>query len=203
MRDVFDLQKITEIDKSDTYIRSYAHLLNCIGGYRSFGEQEFVCACHMIYGWMPTILELKSGNGLLDPVGDHPLGTKARTGRSLTDEEITQLAQVINNSLVGASKLLHFVAPDAFAIWDSRIHRFLFPSEAPHNYRVNKIERYRAYLELLSGLKTDKRFDDFHKSVCRKVGYTVSGMRAIELVMFMWGGQKPSPDPKNHSEGHT
>ena len=64
--------------------------------------------------------------------------TRARGQGALSDEEIGALASLINNSLVGASKLLHFVAPEHFAIWDLRIYRFLYERE-PHPYRVKSM----------------------------------------------------------------
>jgi hypothetical protein len=90
---------------------------------------------------------------------------------------------LINHSMVGASKLLHFVNPQAFAIWDSKIYRFVH-SKAPHQYRVNSPKAYSDYLCLLAKLQCDKRFPAFHVSINQKMGYPVSALRAIEIVMF-------------------
>jgi hypothetical protein len=40
-------------------------------------------------------------------------------------------------------------------------------------------------MEKLSGLQVDERFPEFYQSVKDKVGYDVSKVRAIELVMFL------------------
>jgi len=67
---------------------------------------DVVCGAHMVYGWMPTILEL---NGDLEAAAQTL--NEAKAGRDITAQKITKVAATINNSFVGASKLLHFVAP--------------------------------------------------------------------------------------------
>ena len=79
----------------------------------------------MVYGWMPTVLELYIANPERD-LAEAARLTKAKNDGDLTDAEVVYLANVVNRSLVGASKLLHFVAPDKYGIWDSKIYRFVF-----------------------------------------------------------------------------
>ena len=167
----------------DSYILSYPHLIQYFKSKTEFGTTDFVCGAHMVYGWMPTILELypdPRGFGLADAAA---LLTKVRHSGSLLDKELESLAAITNNSLVGASKLLHFVAPDRFAIWDSKIYAFVF-RERPQNYRVRQISNYRTYLGVLSKYQSDPRFPAFHAAVNKKIGYPVSALRAIEIVMF-------------------
>ena len=66
----------------------------------------------------------------------------------LSGTEIADLATLVNNSLVGASKLLHFVAPNTYSIWDSKVFSFVH-EKRPHNYRVNDVGAYQGYLALL------------------------------------------------------
>jgi len=143
-----------------------------------------VCGAHMIYGWMPTILELYFEPTKLDLGGATDLLTKARSTGTLTDDELKKLSVLVNNSLVGTSKLLHFIAPSSFAIWDSKVYTFVF-NERPHHYRVNQVAKYRIYLDILRELQVDYRFMQFHMSMNSKIGYTVSALRAIELVMYL------------------
>jgi hypothetical protein len=126
----------------------------------------------------------RSGASEHRPEQGAQLLTRAKRTGELTNEEIASLASLINNSLVGTSKLLHFVAPENFAIWDSRIYRFLF-ERTPHVYRVRSVELYREYLETLAQLRSDSRFPSFHRSVNEKLDYPVSTLRAIELIMFL------------------
>ena len=138
----------------------------------------------MIHGWMPTILELypEQGRSGLDAAAQTL--AKARAGSALSDKEIETLAALVNNSLVGASKLLHFVAPNHFPIWDSKVYSFVH-EKRPHYYRVNSVETYKQYVALLKDLTTKPKFPTFHDSVQKKLGYNVSPLRALELIMFL------------------
>jgi hypothetical protein len=184
MPDVFDLEPNTTIMQDDSYIVSYPHLLSYFASKQVFVAEDVVRGAHMAYGWMPTILALYPKATKIDFQIGAKLLSKAKNKGLLTDDEIAQLASLINNSLVGASKLLHFVSPDYFPIWDSKIYAFVF-NEKPHNYRVSQVSKYRQYLGKLEQLRKHSRFPKFHSSVSSKVGYQVSELRALELVMFL------------------
>lgn len=184
MVDVFQLEPHTRVLQDDSYIQAYPHILSYFSAKATFDAADMVRGAHMVYGWMPTVLELYPKLPNPDIAAGAALLTKAKDTRALSDQEIASLAALVNNSLVGASKLLHFVAPDQFAIWDSKIYAFVFEKK-PYNYRVNEVPSYRTYLGMLSRIRDDSRFSAFHDSVNRKVGYKVSPLRAIELVMFL------------------
>ena len=176
-------------DMSDTYIQSYPHLLAFFAGKKTISSTDFVCASHMVYGWMPTILKLypeTPGNF------DHEatLLNRARRGDDLSVKELERLTETINHSLVGASKVLHFVAPERYAIWDSRVYAFLYTSTPlnqsvtrPQHDQVNRIDRFQHYQNLLREMTADPVFALFHRRVQNAVG-NVSPVRAIELVMY-------------------
>ena len=133
---------------------------------------------------MPTVLDLNPGRLPINLRRGAELLTQAKNTGHITDTDIELLAKLVNNSLVGASKLLHFTDPNSFAIWDSKIYSSVY-EEAVHNYRVNQLGKYRNYMSRLEQIKRRPDFLMFHKSVESKVGYEVSALRAIELVMFL------------------
>lgn len=184
MRDVFDIEPATKILADDAYVVSYPHLLEYFSSKQLLDAGDVVRGAHMVYGWMPTILELypEQGKDGLDAAAQTLV--KARTGKELDDQEIEGLASLVNNSLVGASKLLHFVAPAHFPIWDSKVYSFVH-EKRPYHYRVNSVDAYKKYVQLLKELAKKPQFQDFHGSVQKKLGYSVSPMRALELVMFL------------------
>ncbi len=187
MKDIFELEPNTYIHRNDSYIVSYPYILAHFQGIKAFTERDFVCGAHIVYGWMPTVLGLNPDKipiGL--QFGPELLERARKTGR-LNDIDIELLAKLVNNSLVGASKLLHFTAPNAFAIWDSKIYAFVFEERA-HNYRVNQLGKYREYMSKLEQIRRQPEFEAFHQSVKEKVGYEISSLRAIELVMFLNSG---------------
>jgi hypothetical protein len=187
MKDIFKLEPKTDIPKNSSYVVSYPHILSHFQTIDAFSERDFVCCAHIVYGWMPTVLSLNPGNLPISLQRGAELLTQSKRKGKLTDNEVEQLRNLVNNSLVGASKLLHFSAPNQYAIWDSKIYSFVF-EEPPHNYRVNQLVKYREYMSLLEDTKKTQGFEAFHESVISKVGYDISPLRAIELIMFLNSG---------------
>ena len=110
MNDIFELERQTAISTNSSYILSYPHILNYFAVKTTFGIEDVVCGAHMIYGWMPTVLDLYP-HKKIDLKQAAKFLNDAKSNGALTDQEINDLAGLINNSLVGASKLLHFVIP--------------------------------------------------------------------------------------------
>lgn len=75
-------------------------------------------------------------------------------------------------------------------IWDSRVYRYLNNGEQPHNYRIEKPKTYLKYLNLIEELKKEKSFNAFYEILKQKVGYVISGNRALELAFFKGKGLK-------------
>ena len=55
----------------------------------------------------------------------------------------------------------------------------------PHQYQVNNPGTYLKYREKMLALEQHPRFPEFHASVNSKLKYEVSGLRALELIMFL------------------
>ncbi|KDP87783.1 hypothetical protein CF70_034285 [Cupriavidus sp. SK-3] len=184
MEHVFELEADTQVPWTGSYIASYRDLVSYFSERDVLSAADVVRGAHMVYGWMPTVLDINPG--LSPPVDLHAaagLLMAARAGR-LTHRDLSALKRVVNNSIVGASKLLHFVAPDRYAIWDSKVCAFSKTGPC-YAAQVNRVDRYERYLDGLTALQRDARFPAFHASVNRKVGYDVTGMRALELIMFL------------------
>lgn len=184
MKNVFALEPSTPIVKNDSYILSYPHIIDYFARKTSLKLGDVVCGAHMVYGWMPTILELDLNREKIDL--DKTLQTlnDAKSGNDVSTEQISDLASFINNSIIGASKLLHFVAPYCFPIWDSKIYFFIHENY-PYHSRVNSIKKYIEYIDILKNLKQNENFTNFYNSVQRKIGYEISPLRSLELVMFL------------------
>lgn len=74
----------------------------------------------------------------------------------MTKNELLFLKRSFNNSLVGVSKLLHFINPRVYAIWDSRVFSFLFPDIRAHKYRVEDPDLYLCYLDWIDHVTQDE-----------------------------------------------
>lgn len=180
---VFGLERQTDDLKQDSYILSYRDMLGYFEGIRQLTSKDIVVGAHMVYGWMPTIVHLnKEGSdpGELLRILQSVKDDKA----DLSEDELITIKRYINNSVVGASKLLHFISPDRYPIWDSKIFQFTH-GHMPHQYQVNNPGTYLKYREKMLALEQHPRFPEFHASVNSKLKYEVSGLRALELIMFL------------------
>lgn len=162
-----------------TYLATYPHLRAGVAALGDIGAEELSTTISMVYGLMPTAMVLRRGD--LEPL--LPALNRLRTdGVRLDSFEIDTLAAIVNNSIVGTSKLLHFIAPAVYPVWDSRINRFLHGDPPP---ATNRLSAYRAYLADFDRIAAEPEFETLRASVEAKLAYPVSGARAFEVIMYM------------------
>ena len=164
----------------ENYLLSYPYFLNYFQNLESINLENLVIGISFTYSWMPTILKalnLKNTEEVLFILNE------VKKGKLIDEQQLTTLKTTFNNSLVGTSKLLHFINPKQYAIWDSRVFRFLNDVE-PHKYRLEKPRAYIEYLKLIEELKNEKVFTAFFELMKQKVGYDITEYRALELAFF-------------------
>ena len=164
---------------SNSYLLSYPHLLNYFATPDQLTWENLVVGIHSVYGWMPRVLSINDQHKREVVLIANQV---KRSSEFITCEQITILKGCINNSIVGVSKLLHFINPQCYAIWDSRIYRFLHDRKS--YYQTNSVENYRSYLVGMRDAVNDSRSEAIRSRVSGTIDYSVSSMRAIELVMI-------------------
>ena len=162
-----------------TYLATYPHMRAAVAGFGRIAADELFTTISMVYGLMPTAMNLRRGD--MEPFLA-PLNALRDTGQRLAPEELNGLKVLVNNSIVGTSKLLHFLAPEVYPVWDSRINRFLNGEPRP---ATNSVPRYRDYLADFDRLRVDAGFEILRASIEAKIGYMVGAARAFELIMYM------------------
>lgn len=171
------------------YATSYPHLLQALVG-RPIDPAGYVAAAHMVYGWMPTVLELRTADPSAPFAQEAAILESARTGADLSEGQLDQLKASINNSVVGVSKLLHFLCPDRYAIWDSKVYSYARAVAVPgwrfknDHDDVNKTGRYQRYTDELRALVARPGFQPAHQRVNTAFGYPVTALRAAEVLMY-------------------
>ena len=171
-------------DANSSIHRSYRRFVAFFKNRETISEDDFIIGCYFTYGWMPTMLDLRGE--LADSVN---LANKVKAqGYVPTAEEIQTLANNINGSVVGTSKLLHFIRPDVHAIWDSRVYRYLH-QQRPYIYRLEAPDAYAGYLARITDLTQDARFSNALQQFNRVLGYNVTPNRFIEYVMYHHGAE--------------
>ncbi|MBL7965653.1 MAG: hypothetical protein JNK09_01550 [Prolixibacteraceae bacterium] len=164
--------------ESDSYIETYPEFIQYFRNLDRIERHHLIISSHFIYGWMPTIIEidLKNTNEVLR------LLNEVKSGKLLNVEELLVLKKCINNSLVGLSKLLHFINPSLYAIWDSRIFRYL--TEKKSSYGIDNPNTYLEYLNEIKKVSEHPDYKMLHKLIESNFEYKIEPMRAIEIVMF-------------------
>jgi len=139
---------------------------------------DIVVAAHMVYGWMPTMLRLDTSE--IEAV--LKVLNRVKYGHLASLEELGLIRSMMNNSMVGPSKLLHFIHPDNYAIWDSRIYRYIFGTI--NQNQIAKADNYHDYLNVVKTLTANNRFLRVHDFVQESMNVSYSKLRTAEIVMF-------------------
>ncbi|MDC0098077.1 hypothetical protein OAI37_05520 [Flavobacteriaceae bacterium] len=162
----------------DSYIKTYPEFIKFFKNINSISKHDLVISSHFVYGWMPTIIELK----FQDMEEVLKSLNKAKNGAILTIAELELLKNTINNSLVGLSKLLHFINPVDYAIWDSRIYRY--STDKKSSYGIGNTQLYLNFLSKLNEIESHVDFNEIKKNVSTHFDYVITSKRVIELLMF-------------------
>jgi len=174
-----DGDKFKKDDKINSYKISYPHFLKYFEDKANIDEHNLIIGINFVYGWMPTIFNYCSAS-FKDAL---VILNRAKQGYIPTKSELDSLKGLFNNSLVGTSKLLHFINPECFAIWDSKVYKYLTKNNANQN-SISKSESYLAYLEFCKELTEKEEYKKIHSQVCNAVGYEMTKFRTAELIMF-------------------
>lgn len=173
---------------------SYPAFLKYFADLKALERDNLIIGINFTYAWMPTIfkfgpdksedkLECRLEDGL--ECGLRILNC-AKRGKALTNKQLEVLKKLFNNSLVGTSKLLHFIRPDVFAIWDSRVYRYLKKTE-PYYDRISDTGTFLDYQAFCKDIVKQPQFGNLQRDIEQKVGYEMSPLRVAELVMYANG----------------
>ncbi len=175
------------IEPADTYLLTYRHLKSDISEMEFEDEKDLYLAALMVYGWMPTIPDFHTKDGKVTEALAVLRKLKKETEPYIPSEaEIDSISGFLNKSVVGTSKLLHFLNHTVYPIWDSRIQSFISGTTNPSG--MQSAAKYKAYCELILRLKDSTDMNDPIETVSRKLsagsGVNVSKIRALEFLMF-------------------
>jgi hypothetical protein len=173
-----------EVKRVSDYI-SYPEFLKYFSDLKTLTRHNLTIGINFTYGWMPTIFDFRSDKF------DEALYVlnEVKDGGQPTTDDLSLLKGLFNNSLVGTTKLLHFINPNKFAIWDSRVYRYLTGKE-PHENRIGNGFTYLEYLTFCKYLTEQTEFYALKKNMEMKVGYDMTSFRIVELVMYSSGARK-------------
>ncbi len=174
-----ELEKIAKefnIDDNDTYLFTYPYFIEYFKQIEVFNELNIIIASSSIYSWMPTVLNLnkKYLNKVIKILNNN--------NRIISKTDLEILKLFINNSLVGASKFLHFYNPNIYPIWDSKICEYFF--DKSHQYIISKIDNYLEYFNYCNVFIKENSFNNILDILNTKLNYNISKIRALEMLIF-------------------
>lgn len=196
--EISEFQKIADIaipkiidarKENDSYLLSYPHFIDYFRSLKTIDKRAFFIGSNFTYGWMPTVLRYKT-----DKTGKADLNARLRLVISLLNRakaepdlskaELGEIKGVINNSIVGTSKILHFINAEGYPIWDSKTCAYFTNNKNPSH--ANNIDRYLAYKKNCEQLVTEKGVVNIRNTIneiLKPIG-PVTRLRAIEMVFF-------------------
>lgn len=169
--------------KNDTYSLSYPEFLKYFKQISIIDEHHFIIGINFTYGWMPTIFNFKS----TDFTAPVEILNKVKDGRLPSEDELLILKSVINNSLVGTSKILHFINPSLIPIWDSRVFKYLIGKNSSVN-SIGEPKNFLDYIKFCKKVIDQKDFPALKNHVETEIGHEITPMRAVEIIMYLRGG---------------
>jgi len=184
-----DKGEYEELKPEHNYHKSYRCFVEYFKDLDTITEDNFVIAANFTYGWMPTIFNFKPDRVSKVEFGNVlALLNKAKGSTRLNEKELEEVKALVNNSIVGTSKLLHFINPEVYAIWDSHVCRFV--TEKDSSYQVAKVGCFMDYLNLCESLTNSPLLKVAQEEFKKKLDYEVSQLRVIETMMFTLGKAK-------------
>ncbi|MBN8701650.1 MAG: hypothetical protein J0M08_01165 [Bacteroidetes bacterium] len=190
-----------KVEEKKTYYISYPEFIKYFQNLTEpIDKHNLIIGINFTYGWMPTILDFCS-NRFEEAI---QILNRAKEGKRPSVEELEILKELFNNSLVGTSKLLHFINPEKFAIWDSRVYRYLTKGQEPYQNRIGNAKVFLDYLTFCDSITQLKEYENVHKSICEKLGKlekranNMTKYRTVELIMYHNGGKIQKKVTKNN-----
>ena len=168
-----------KVDPTDRYVKSYPLLLKSTAHLcDAMGSNAVPGVAHIVYGWMPTILQNLTFD---DHINDHLIAARQindfQSAFNLVDGLETS---PINNSWVGLSKVLHFINPEFFPIWDSVVAKHFGVS----NHKIKQKKIYTKYMKFISENLEFKSVSTVQDLFEKRANYTISKVRACEFILF-------------------
>lgn len=170
------------LDQTDPYLNSYPALIEATKVLlRHFAQEAILPIAHLAYGWMPRMLTFTS-----DQYTNSTLAGASHVDSIASANELITGLNLLptNNSMVGVSKVLHFINPNFFPIWDSVVARH-FDIRSPRLQKDTSI--YKDYLLFIHEQSKLTSASQVKTKVKRMFGYEISDVRAVELLLFVVG----------------
>ena len=195
--DLVRVNKLADGSREAAFLRAYPALLAAIQATDRAAD-AFLLAATFAHGSLPSSLRIEQG-WLTAAVQafDRSRGEQA----AFAEEDVIAVAGCLQ-SLVAASRVLHFASPTLYPTWDAHVEGFR-RGLAPTPYHMAQTANYAAYVMDIQGVKREEGFLGFHFDYCvnyqerlRQLAippYPLTDMRVVESavreIILAQGGQ--------------
>ena len=187
---------LSKIDKFDDtkYFNSYFEFLKYFDDINIIDYHSLVISSYFTYGWMPTILKNFDMNNDVNKAID--VFNKVKNDIDINDKELYILIKCINNSIVGTSKLLHFINPNNYPIYDSRIKNYFKNNDLlksiwkpTYQNKDKDVTQYQTYRKICLEILNNDRYDKIYNESIQKLNLKqpLTKMRVLENLFFTFG----------------
>ena len=174
---------LEELSPNNQLLTTYGPMLEFAQrAISKFDKTMLVGLAHMAYGWMPTMIQNIALEG-------NPSEWKKQITKGCVDGSfLSEVTRLTNDSIVGASKLLHFVNPKLYPIYDSRVYKTIL-GKPKHNLSKD-INNYISYTNKLRSLVMDRKnitkISRIKKELVRKnfIPAKCSKIRVLEVCLY-------------------
>ena len=177
---------------NDTYSDSYIEFIKFFSHIQAIDYHSLVISSYFTYGWMPTILKNFNHSNNIDKV--LMILNKVKNNEEIFEKDYCELVTCINNSVIGVSKILHFINPDNYPIFDSRVKNYfkknkLFrPISEYCKNKEKEIRQYITYKNLCSNIIENEKYKNtIEKIIKQKLNsqLEISSLRILENTFFL------------------
>jgi hypothetical protein len=172
-----------------TYLRTYPVLRDLGKIQKASPTERFLQLAVAAYGWMPRVVRVDA-----DKLAAAADAVAKAADAKLAAQIIEAVADCLY-SVVGASKVLHFVSPEVYPIWDSNVQRFWgYPAPPPTPPFMREPKKYLSYAEdihsLLDTEAAQAFCDEFRAAHAARLQrleigpYHINDVRVLESAAF-------------------
>ena len=187
------------------YMESYEDFVNYFKDIKQnhLARKDIVLGIAMAYSWLGRIPqtsevteeEVKLVNDLIASFNED----KFNELKGIIDEELKEkidkkLKGKIDNSTIAISKLLHFIAPEKYPLWDGNVCDAYNEIKNVRHYNANDTSYYFTYIAWCKEeIKKEKEFEEKRKKVEKYINDKFGGKYRIEnysklriIDLYMW-----------------
>ena len=145
--------------RNKSYLYSYDGIVEYFRS-ETLTSKTSIAGLYMVYGWMQKIPDFFKNCDSTDTsfkISDLPKVIQQikqiddLTSKEIISNLVKNLVPLVNGSHVGTSKFLHFVTPEIFPIWDSKVALAVYGFK--NNFQVEKLENYLRYFNDVQELR--------------------------------------------------